>query len=118
MTLSHISPCCSKFHWLEKTGLDLAFDIFIKSNIRPVTIFYDRDYMMISEHSLDDTEFNTTLSEIRNLACTLEGLHGVHAYDVAEFFAEAHGQEGDRGRLRAWTTVAGLIRQREHERLG
>ena len=73
---------------------------------------------MTCEVSMEDAEFSTTLGEIRTLASTLEGAHGIHAHAVAEFFADAHGQEGDRGRLRAWSTVAGLIKQREHERLG
>ena len=73
---------------------------------------------MISEQSLDDTGFVATLGEMDTLASTLEGIHGIHASAVAEFFADAHGQEGDRERLRAWTRVAGLIKQRENERLG
>ena len=72
----------------------------------------------MSEQILTDSEFESTIGQIQTLASTLEGIHGIYAADVAEFFAEAHGQEGDRGRLRAWSTVAGLIKQREHERLG
>ncbi len=63
------------------------------------------------------SNFEVTVGEIRTLASTLEAIHGVHAAEVAEFYADAHGQEGDRGRLRAWSTVAGLIRRRESERL-
>jgi len=72
----------------------------------------------MSERNFSAGEFDATIGQIRTLATTLEAIHGVYAAEVAEFFADAHGQEGDRGRLRAWTTVAGLIRQREHERLG
>lgn len=66
---------------------------------------------------ITESSFEATVGEIRTLASTLESIHGVHAAAVAEFYADAHGQEGDRGRLRAWSTVAGLIRRREIERL-
>ena len=74
--------------------------------------------MKTSEQILNEGEFDATIGQIQNLASTLEAIHGIYAADVAEFFADAHGQEGDRGRLRAWSTVAGLIKQREYERLG
>ena len=64
-----------------------------------------------------ESSFEATVGEIRTLASTLEAIHGVHAAEVADFYADAHGQEGDRGRLRALSTVAGLIRRREIERL-
>ena len=72
----------------------------------------------MSEQILTDGDFDSTIGQIQTLASTLEAIHGIYAADVAVFFAEAHGQEGDRGRLRAWSTVAGLIKQREDERLG
>lgn len=71
----------------------------------------------MTEHNSTEGDFDATLGQIRTLASTLEAIHGVYAAEVAEFFADAHGQEGDRGRLRAWSSVAGLIRQREFERL-
>ena len=71
----------------------------------------------MAEQNSADSDFAATLGQMRTLASTLEAIHGVHAVEVAKFFAEAHGQEGDRGRLRAWTMVAGLIQQREYERL-
>jgi hypothetical protein len=51
------------------------------------------------------------------MAVVLEGRHGNHAADVAEFFASLHRLQGDAGRSQAWAGVAALVRTRERERL-
>jgi hypothetical protein len=55
--------------------------------------------------------------EAELMAVVLEGRHGHHAAEVAEFFASLHRQHGDAGRSRAWAGVADLVRKRENERL-
>ena len=51
------------------------------------------------------------------MAVVLEGRHGTHAAEVAEFFALLHRQLGDKGRSQAWGGVARLVRRREHDRM-
>lgn len=51
------------------------------------------------------------------MACVLEGRHGAHAADVADFFVAYHVISQDAGRSRAWAKVADLVRLREHRRL-
>ena len=46
----------------------------------------------------------------------LEGQHGRHAADIAEFFSTMHGLKGDAGRCWAWAGVAERVRRREVER--
>lgn len=50
------------------------------------------------------------------MACVLEGRHGRHAADVADFFSSLHSVEGDAGRCWAWAGVAETIRKRERDR--
>ena len=56
--------------------------------------------------------------EVDFMASVLEGRHGQHAADVAEFFSSLHGERGDAGRSWAWAGVAETVRQRERQRLG
>lgn len=58
-----------------------------------------------------------TPRDIEFMALTLEGLHGRHAAEVAEFFASMHVELGDAGRAWAWVGVAELVRMREKQRL-
>lgn len=58
-----------------------------------------------------------TPREVENMAAVLEGLHGQHAAEIADFFSTYHGQGGDAGRAWAWAGVAELVRQRERERI-
>ncbi len=51
------------------------------------------------------------------MAVVLEGRHGTHAAEVAEFFALLHRQLGDKGRSQAWGGVARLVRRREYDRI-
>lgn len=51
------------------------------------------------------------------MAVVLEGRHGTHAAEVAEFFALLHRQLGDKGRSQAWGGVARLVRRRECDRM-
>ena len=55
--------------------------------------------------------------EAELMAVVLEGRHGCLAAEVAEFFATLHSQHGDKGRSRAWSGVATLVRKREYDRL-
>ncbi|MEM7775873.1 MAG: hypothetical protein AAF732_09715 [Pseudomonadota bacterium] len=59
-----------------------------------------------------------TPEEVENMAATLEGRHGWHAADVADFFSSFHGQKGDAGRCWAWQGVAARVRQRVQKRTG
>lgn len=58
-----------------------------------------------------------TPRDVEAMAAVLEGQHGAHAADVAEFFASVHTISGDAGRSWAWTGVAELVRLREQRRL-
>ena len=51
------------------------------------------------------------------MASVLEGRHGLHAADVADFFSTHHSLLGDAGRCWAWAGVAETIRRREKQRL-
>lgn len=55
--------------------------------------------------------------ELETMAAVLEGRHGAHAADVADFFVAYHVMSLDAGRSRAWAKVANLVRSREHQRL-
>lgn len=59
-----------------------------------------------------------TLRDVEFMAETLEGRHGCHAAEVAEFFASLHTDRGDAGRSWAWAGVAELVRHRERMRIG
>lgn len=58
-----------------------------------------------------------TPREVENMALVLEGRHGRHAADVAEFFSSVHAQDGDAGRCWAWAGVAETVRARTRIRL-
>jgi hypothetical protein len=55
--------------------------------------------------------------EFEAMATVLEAKHGLHAAEVAEFFASLHVENGDESRSGAWADVAELVRQRQHERM-
>lgn len=55
--------------------------------------------------------------EVEMMASVLEGRHGVHASDVARFFADVSAHNGDAPRSWAWTAVAEHVRRREDARL-
>jgi len=56
-------------------------------------------------------------ADVDFMAAVLEGRHGIHAVDVAEFFSSFHGVKGDAGRSWAWAGVADKVRLRERARL-
>ena len=56
--------------------------------------------------------------EIDTMARVLEARHGQLAFEIAEFFASAHGHKGDAPRSWAWNVVAETIRRRESLREG
>jgi hypothetical protein len=64
-----------------------------------------------------DEDTTPTPRDVEFMAATLEGRHGGHAAEVAEFFATLHSERGDAGRCWAWSGVAELVRQREHTRI-
>ena len=71
--------------------------------------------MAASWHPESDT--TPTPREVATMAAVLEGRHGCHAVEVAEFFSTFHSQSGDAGRCWAWAGVAEAIRRREQARL-
>jgi hypothetical protein len=67
--------------------------------------------------SRENKETPPTLQDAELMAVVLEGRHGLHAAEVADFFALLHRQIGDAGRSRAWGGVARAVRRRESDRL-
>ncbi|MBS0240944.1 MAG: hypothetical protein JSS20_02120 [Proteobacteria bacterium] len=63
-----------------------------------------------------DEDLTPMPREIDNMASVLEGRHGLHAADVADFFSAHHAIKGDAGRSWAWAGVAEIIRQRSEKR--
>lgn len=59
-----------------------------------------------------------TPRDVDFMAAVLEGRHGQHAAEVADFFSSLHSQNGDAGRSWAWAGVAEVVRRRELSRLG
>ena len=55
--------------------------------------------------------------ECEAMAAILEAKHGLHAAEVADFFATMHTGYGDERCSSAWAEVAELVRTREHDRL-
>ena len=64
-----------------------------------------------------DEDVTPTPREVEFMAATLEGRHGCHAANVADFFSSVHSHEGDAGRCWAWAGVAELVRKRERTRI-
>ena len=71
--------------------------------------------MMATWHP--DEDVTPTPREVEEMAAVLEGRHGLHAADVADFFSTMHSIDGDAGRCWAWAGVAELVRQRTQARL-
>ncbi len=65
-----------------------------------------------------DEDLTPTPREVEDMAAVLEGRHGRHAADVADFFSTLHSVNGDAGRCWAWAGVAERVRRRERQRLG
>ncbi len=55
--------------------------------------------------------------EFEAMALVLEARHGLHAAEVADFFASLHVENGDESRSHAWADVAERVRERQHERM-
>lgn len=55
--------------------------------------------------------------EFEAMATVLEARHGLHAAEVADFFANLHVDKGDESRSDAWANVAERVRQRQRDRL-
>jgi hypothetical protein len=55
--------------------------------------------------------------EFEAMATVLEARHGLHAAEVADFFACLHVEHGDESRSGAWADVAERVRQRQFDRL-
>lgn len=67
-----------------------------------------KDSIPASSHSMREAE---------TLALVLEGRHGIHAAEIADFFAAFHGEHGDKNRASAWQVVADIVRRRETSRV-
>lgn len=65
-----------------------------------------------------DQDVTPTPDEVETMAALLEGHHGTHAAEVADFFSGMHGQMGDAGRSWAWQGVAERVRARTSRRTG
>ena len=63
-----------------------------------------------------DEDATPTPDEVDDMASMLEGQHGHYAANVADFFADVHGQRGDAGRAWAWQGVANRVRCRAEAR--
>jgi hypothetical protein len=70
--------------------------------------------MVIGWHP--DEDVTPTPAEVETMAAVLEGRHGAHAAEVADFFSEVHSRSGDAGRCWAWAGVAEVVRRREQVR--
>ncbi len=64
-----------------------------------------------------DEDTTPTPREVASMAIVLEGRHGVHAADVADFFSSMHAQHKDAGRCWAWAAVAETVRARTLTRI-
>lgn len=71
----------------------------------------------MSLHWHPDEDVTPTPREVDTMACVLEGRHGAHAAEVADFFSSLHSQKGDAGRCWAWAGVAEKVRQRARQRM-
>lgn len=71
----------------------------------------------MSAHWHPEEDATPTPRDVEFMAAVLEGRHGLHAADVADFFSSFHSQNGDAGRSWAWAGVAELVRRRELSRL-
>ena len=71
--------------------------------------------MTMSWHPEDDV--TPTPRDVDVMASVLEGRHGLHAAEIAEFFSSLHGERGDAGRSWAWAGVAETVRIRERHRV-
>ena len=63
-----------------------------------------------------DADVTPTPRDVGAMADVLEGNHGVHASDIAEFFSTHHALSGDAGRCWAWAGVADIIKRRVERR--
>lgn len=60
---------------------------------------------------------NLSPKDLNTMAIILESRHGIHAKDMAEFFASVHAKLGDAERCWAWGGVATMVEKRELARL-
>lgn len=64
-----------------------------------------------------DADATPTPSEVDMMAAVLEGRHGVHAEDVAQFLVDWNSHRGDASRSWAWTAVTECVRKRTSDRI-
>lgn len=72
--------------------------------------------MMTAWHP--DADVTPTPNEVELMASVLEGRHGIHAEQVADFFSLANAQKGDASRSWAWAAVTERVRRRTTDRIG
>jgi hypothetical protein len=63
-----------------------------------------------------DADATPTPQDVTAMVEVLEGNHGRHAAEIADFFSTMHGLKGDAGRCWAWAGVAEAVRQRDDAR--
>ncbi len=68
--------------------------------------------MMLS----DELDVTPTPHEVDDMALLLEGAHGWHAREVAEFFEDLHATRGDIARAWAWASVVANLERRALDR--
>lgn len=64
-----------------------------------------------------DEDVTPTPRDVDVMASVLEGRHGLHAADIADFFSAVYCDQGDAGRAWAWAGVAEKVRRRLQDRL-
>ena len=71
----------------------------------------------MTTHWHPDSDATPSPGEVQMMAAALEGRHGSHAEDVAQFFIDWNASHGDASRSWAWAAVAECVRQRTTRRL-
>ncbi len=63
-----------------------------------------------------EEDVTPTPADVQAMVETLEGRHGQHAAEIADFFSTMHALKGDAGRSWAWAGVAECVRRRSQVR--
>lgn len=92
-------------------ALNLHHDAQISSRLKNMT------HQEIDVRSAADKTPRMSQEDLTTMAIILESRHGVHAKDMAEFFASMHARQGDAERCWAWGGVANIVEKREQMRM-
>jgi hypothetical protein len=71
----------------------------------------------VIQHARSSPRAASVLKDAELMASILEAQHGAWAEEVAHFFAQFHGQQGDLKRAKAWAGVVAAVRTRELTRM-